>query len=605
MARPRDNLGDKLGPRLVQLVAQATVATRRGLAPHEAAVGQAAAQGIIDRMGREIAALYGPLIEAALANEDLHPLAADILARAGSGKHQWQAVAGFAFGASGVPGALATIMSNYLAPVVHQLVAADPQMSMDPASAARSVAIGTTGEANGLLALRQAGFDTAIGQTYITLAQAWPSIGVTLDMANRGLITEAEARTYLKRAALPDHTIDAVLNTRHALISPADAALAVLRGNITTAEGEHLAALAGVSVADFRILTLNTGEPPAAQELNEALRRGFITPAEYDKGIRESRIRNEWIPTMLKLRYAPMSTADAINAAVQGHLTIPAARAKTEQNGLEPSDFDAMYQTAGEPLSRTEIEQLYNRGLVDLATVHTALRESHLKDKYIPDATALHVRLAPERSIVMMLQHNAITKPEAAHMLAELGYAPNVAAAFIAQGVNSRVAGSHSITVAEVNKLYADKLVAPAHAREMLTHLGFDTADIDTLFALWDYQAGAALTRQAVAAVRAKYVPGLIDQPAAIARLDAIGVPAEGRDHYLRTWDIERGLVIRTLTEAQVIAAYRARLLPPEEIHARLERLGYNADDANLLMGYPPGAQVGDFGGYTPPAAAG
>lgn len=54
-------LGDKLGPKLAQLMSDAVIRTRRQLAPHEARVQQAALQALIDRAGHEVAGLWRPL----------------------------------------------------------------------------------------------------------------------------------------------------------------------------------------------------------------------------------------------------------------------------------------------------------------------------------------------------------------------------------------------------------------------------------------------------------------------------------------------------------------------------------------------------------------
>ncbi|HEY6278454.1 MAG TPA: hypothetical protein VIX86_19235 [Streptosporangiaceae bacterium] len=526
----------------------------------------------------------------AAGGADLAPHIADHLQKMASGHHQWQAIAGFTAGASA--SALSEVITNELAPAVYALVGANPHIEIDAQSAARSVAIGTTGYASGINALRHWGYQDQVGATYITLAQSWPSVGAILDMRNRGLISDAEAQTYLKRTGLPDQAIGIMLATRAALISPADAALAVLRTNITQAEGEHLAAMSGISAADFAILIGNTGEPLALESLLEAFRRNFIDQARLDRGIRQSRVRNEWIDVAHALRYRPMSAADAVDAAVQGHLTLAEAKAKAEQDGLEPGDFDALYLTAGEPLSRTEMQALYNRGLVTADEVAQAIRESRVKDKYIPDALKLHVRLPEARQVVAMITHGAATKAQAAQLLTEIGYSAEVAGLLIAEGTNARVTGSHALTMANVEVLYKDKLITAAHAAELLHHLGYDDADAAYLMAIWDFAAGVAITRQAIGMVRGKYVARLIDWGIAAGMLDQLNVAATARDNYHRVWDIERQTVIRTLTEAQNVAAHKAGLLTGPEALARLANLGYSDDDAHLLLGVAPGQPV-------------
>jgi hypothetical protein len=590
--RADGQLGHKLGPRLSDVMVRATLATRKTLAPHEARLRQLAMQGIIDRAGLEVAQLHQPFIAQLLdsAGDQLPDHVAEHLRSIASGQHQWQALAGLTVG--GVSGAIGELLSNELAPAVYGIVRANPQLVPDAGTIARSAAQGTTGYAEAVSDLGKLGYNAGWAASIIDAAQAWPSVGVVQDLVNRGFISEATGITWLKRTGLPAEAIADVMRTRAALISPADAALAVLRTSISQGEGEHLAAMSGVSAADFAILLGNTGEPLALESLLEARRRGFIDNARLDRGIRQSRVRDEWIDVVHRLEFAPMSTADAVDAAVQGHLTLAEAQAKAEQNGLEPGDFDALYLTAGEPLSRTEMETLYNRGEVTQAAVEQAIRESRVKDKYIPDAVKLHVRLPEARQIVSMLTHGAATKAQAVKLLTELGYTAEVAGLLVAEGVNARVTGSHALTMANIEALYKDRLITAAHAHELLSHLGYDQSDAAALMAVWDFAAGAALTRQAAGVVRVKYVAHLIDWPEAAGLLDSLNLPATARDNYRRVWDVEREAQVRTLTEAQTVAAHKAGLITGADALARLASLGYSDDDGHILLGVLPGQPV-------------
>src|SRR5258707_13047225 len=60
--RDFSTLGDKLGPKIAQLVSQSVVATRRALGPHEVRVRRQATQDVIDQAGREVTEHYRPLI---------------------------------------------------------------------------------------------------------------------------------------------------------------------------------------------------------------------------------------------------------------------------------------------------------------------------------------------------------------------------------------------------------------------------------------------------------------------------------------------------------------------------------------------------------------
>lgn len=592
MARADRDLGGKLGPRLVDLMAQATLATRRGLAGHEAKVRQASTQALIDRAGREVADLYRPLILAALEahGDAIHPHLEQLLRSASSGRHQWQAIAGLAGG--GAQSALSTLLSNALAPVTYQIVGLTPALDLDPQTSAAAAAAGIVPYADAESSARQQGYASGPFQTLYDLAQNIPALGELQDLVNRGAMPEADALDWLRRLGYAETVRARLLGLRAELLAPADAALAQLRGNMTPAAAREAAAASGVSAAHFDILVGNTGEPLALESLLEAHRRGFIDQARLDTGIRQSRVRNEWIDVANKLAYSPMSTADAVQAVVQGHLSQAEGRAKAAQNGLEAGDWTALYETAGEPLSRTEMEQLYNRGLATEAEVVQALRESRLKDKYTGLAFDLHTRLPEGRQVVTMLTHGAVTKAEAADLLHQLGYSAKVAGLLIAEGTNSRLAAHHALTLAEIRQLYSERIFTAAHAEELLKGLGYDAEDSAYLMRSWDLLAGAAITRQAVGAIRSRYVARVIGDQAAALDLDALGIAATARDQYLHVWAIERSAHVAVLTEAQVVKAHKDGLIDGQDALDRLARHGYSDDDAHLLLGVAPGQPV-------------
>lgn len=579
-------VGDKAGPKLASLVAQYVHAVRTQTAPYESRIHAAATQKVIDRAGAEVAAHYRPLVRRLLDLDD-GSLDADVrafLEDAISGRHQLKSVGGLLTGA--VSGTIGTFLSNQLAPLLYAAIRSEPFLNLDPGTLAGMVAAGVMSDADGANRAAEQGINNAQFERLVQLAADIPGAVQLGDLVNRGHMSEGEALGWLARQAIPAQLRGRLLGLREALLPPDLAALAVLRGVISEAEGAAISARSGVSAADFRIILEDTGEPLGLEQLLEARRRGFIDTPRLVRGILQSRVRNEWVDVAERLAFSPPSTADAIQGAVQGHLTLPAAEAITAQNGLEPGNFQWMYDTAGEPLSRTELEELYNRGEISEATVKQGLRESRLKNKYVDDAFRLHVRLPEPRQIVSALTHGAITKADAMALLRQQGFASATAAILIAEGSNSRVSTHHGLTLAEIRQLYTDRLTSPAQAEQWLAALGYDQADTRRLFSLWDFLASAALTRQAVGVIRAKFVTRHIDERQAVLELDQLAVPADARDRYLRVWKLEQLAQTRLLSEAQIVKAVKLKLPGTDGAWglARLIELGYSPGDAGLLL---------------------
>lgn len=586
------NLGDKLGPRLAHLFGQAALAARRDHVPLDAKIHQLATQALIDKAGLEVAEHIRPLLHAAIdANPDMHPEVKGYLLRTASGKHQLQAIAG-TIGTMAAGSALSTLLNNELAPFVYPVIQSNPHLVLPPEVAAQMAATGILSESDAGAEGNRSGINSTRVAWLTQLSQAVPDSATIGQLLDRGLLSQQDAAYWIQRGGYGPTLHGPLLALRRQLLSVADAALAVLRTEITEDAGRAIAAANGMDAADFDVFVANTGEPLGLQSLAEALRRGIIDRARFSRGLRQSRVRNEWEDVALALRYEPMSTADAVEAVIQGHLAQADAATIADHNGLEPGQVDVLLQTAGEPLSRTEMDQLYNRGLATRAQVDQATRESRLKPKYTDLAFQLHVRLPEGRQVVSAITHGAATKEQGLRLLAELGYSPEVSQILVAEGTNAKLGTHHALTVAQIRELFTAGIFTTAHATQLLESAGYDAADSDYLIRSWQLLAEAAITRQAVGAVRSRYVARHITWAEAAADLTALGIPASGHGVYQRTWDLELAASTRQLTEAQIVAAHHKQLITGQDAYDRLTGLGYAGGDALILLGVAPGGPI-------------
>lgn len=760
------DLGSKVGPRIADLVARSVLATRRSLAPMEARALAAGLQLAVDEMGRESAEFMRPITDRTLGQVDMPDDLARMLGRASSGKHQWEARALQIAGVTGATSALGTVLSNYLFPATGDLVSHSPHLVPDPGTLAELAARGMVAEQDATFESARQGFSSYWSERLREAANQYPDLGALLELERRGQLGPAGFYNYLRLNGYLAQTIPLLKHLARVLLTPADAALGVLRGDLSAQEGEAIAAANGIEGRDFQTLLANTGEPLGLQQLQEALRRGYIDTATFARGVRQSRVRNEWLKTAeqlryspmptadaadaalrghltiaeaqaiaeqngllpdqwpayyanqgnppapeqllelwrrgyideaqvrlglregrtrnewipqveqlryepissadavdawlrghigverakdtmsengllprdqdialanagnplgleelleafrrgfidrdrfitgfresryrnewadtaLRLRYRPMSTADAVEAAVQGHLTIEAARDLADQNGLLAADFDALYQTAGSPLSRTEAEELYNRGEISQAEVEQALRESRLKDKYIESAVKLHVRLPEARQVATMVEFGAIGHAEALDLILKLGYPHAIAAAFVAEAEARATGGHRQLATTQVTGLYEQHLIGRADAERLLEQLHYTPASAGMLLQLADHARRMRILDTGLAAVRASYVERHTSDLEASADLAALEIPPDARQLYLQVWGLERKAKVRTLTEAQVVKAYAKGLFDPDPAAnlkaacERLAQLGYSAEDATYLV---------------------
>jgi hypothetical protein len=419
-----------------------------------------------------------------------------------------------------------------------------------------------------------------------------------LELHRRGAISSSRLDEGLRFGRLRNEWIPEIRKLEYGPVTVADAADAWLRGHLGEAQARKIMEENGLEASQVPIVLANAGNPLGLQQLLEAQRRGYIDRAQFLKGFRESRYREEWAGVAEKLSFGPPTTAEALGALVQGHVTEAEARDLAHQNGLEPKWFAAMAATYGSPLSRTELEQLYNRGKISRAVVVQGLRESRLKNKYLNDAFDLHVKLPEPRQVVTALTDGVITRAAAARILGDEGYAPETVAMLIATG-EARSTGPHrQLMTGEISKLYADRIISRAEAGLLLEQLHFTAHSADLILRVADYTLHRRILDSGVAAVKAHYLAHRIDDAVAAGDLHALGLPADAADTYLKVWRLDRIPLFKTLTAAQIVKAHKLGLFTPggqtgtdagtqandAEALRRLEALGYDATDAGLLL---------------------
>lgn len=383
------DVGAKLLPKIQAAVAESIISTKRQLFDTEHRLKVMAAKSLADIIGEELAELSLPLVESVLADSKLPPEIQEIVRSMASGEKQFQAIAGWAIGASGVPGLLSQVMNNEFASVTRRILSANPLLDPPWPQIVSMVARGIQPEETAYGQIGGQGINENWIPNLVMLNQAIPDLATLYEWLRRSLMDESDARGWMTRGAIPSDLQDLYIDLTRTLLSPADAALAQLRGDTTLKYAQEIANAAGLTDDDFNILLLNTGEPPGLMQLLEAYRRGFIDKATLEIGIRQSRVRDEWIPVIEQLRYEPMPTADAIEAYIKGYITEADAKSYAQQNGLEPDDFDALSLSAGEPLSRDEMTRLWRYGFVTEQDVKNAVKQSRIKDSYVDWAVLL------------------------------------------------------------------------------------------------------------------------------------------------------------------------------------------------------------------------
>lgn len=576
--------GAKIGPRIANLVSQSMIVTHRKMLDMKHKLAVMIFNTVTNEISDEVDLTIGPILkQLATAHEKDGPAAA-YLEFMRHGRGQLKAIAGSSAVGQSLTWAIGTILSNFFAPDVYKAVGFTPNMIPDPASLAEMAATGEISVGKAVSGIGANGFAEGYANAWIAAARTYPGLPDLLQLLNRGAINEGQFTELAQKAGMPPNISGIYYALRRSFVSMEDAAVAFLRGAIDRSELEALGEIAGFQSHDVDVYLEAIGEPPATMELLEAYRRGFIDRPTLEKGIRQGRTRNEWIPVIEQLRFSPMSIADAVNAVVQNHISQDAGQAIAEQNGLEASAFPTLVETAGSPLSRTEMEQLYNRGLVTQADVEQALRESRLKNKYVEHAFQLHTRLLEPRSLGEAVRHGALTHDEAIRKAMESGYTAADAAILVESASGAKLATSKDRVVSSAEALFMDSAISESDFRNIMASMGHTGEEADFVVQASVYHREAKAVTAALGAVRSKFIGHHIERGEASSMLDGLGIPATQRDCLIGYWSIELAANTRNLTPAQILKAVALGLITADEGQAKLEFLGYSAEDAALLM---------------------
>lgn len=577
-------LGTKLGPKLADMVARSIIASNNGLAGHKHDVGMAVFHSASNQISDEVHEVLGPILAKIMEHdppEEVRSMIEQLHHRRG----QLTALVGQSLVGSTLGGALGPIINSSLYPATSRaLTAGLAQLPPDTGTLASLVARGISDAGIAVGDMTGQGLRSGYPEDMIDLARTYPDLGTALEMLRRGTVTGHDAELFMQRAGIPAAYHGALLQLRWNNLSPADLADMVVRGIKSQDEAGRIAAEWGISADDFNALVLDTGEPLALMQLLEAYRRGFIDQARLVRGIKQSRVRDEWVDVAEKLRFTPMSISDAVRAVVQNQMSESQAVAIANQNGLEPGQVQILIATEGNPLSRTEVEELYNRGLMTQGQVEQAIRESRVKNKYVGAAFELHTKILTPFEIERALRYQAISTSEATRIVIENGYSAADAKVVVGAGTGQRIQTYRDKVVSAAETAYEENTIPRTEAESVISAMGFSAEESTFILDAAEFRRMSRVVTQAVSSIRGRFVARKISKNEAVGFLDALGIPAQQRDQLVQEWSLMQAANVRTLTEAQIVKAVKLKLITAQDGQSRLVNMGYAAGDADLLI---------------------
>lgn len=434
---------------------------------------------------------------------------------------------------------------------------------------------------------------------------------IAADGAGAGSTSFAQG---IRESRLGDKWVDVIRGLADALLSPADAASAVVRNFMTAKAGAAEAAKSGVNGDLFAILTHLAGDAPGPQQLAEALRRGAIPEAgtgpastSFEQGIAEGRLADKWAPVIKALAKLWPTPVDALNAALKGQVSDAEGQRLYELLGGDLQFYTWLRDTEGEGPTPLQAADWARRGIIpfdgtgpEVTSYAQAVRESRFRDKWAAAYRASAQLVPNPREVVTLLKDGAVTKEQAAGWLRQAGADDATIAAFIAEADATALSQYRGLTTTTVLGMFYDRLISQADAAAILESLHVSKQAVPLMLAYADLQRAIAQQKSAVSRIGTHYAARKITEQTARQSLLTLKVPAAALDDIMATWKLENSVNVKLLTEAQIADAFELRIMTPGEALTELQNIGYTPYDAWVILSLKAKAPLPDMPGPGP-----
>lgn len=401
----------------------------------------------------------------------------------------------------------------------------------------------------------------------------------------------AESRLHNKWAPILD-------KLSMALLSPADAASAVVRNFLASDEGIKIASQNGVDAATFATLVHLSGDAPGPQQLAEALRRGLIPasgtgPAStsFAQGIAEGRLADKWAPVIKGLSQLWPTPVDALDAALKGQITDEQGRQLYQRLGGDLEFYPWLLASIGDSPTPLEAAVLASRGIIaehgtgpGVLSYDQAVKESRYRNKWGPAYRKLAEHIPPPSTVGTMLAHRVITTDTAHALLLQNDMAPDLAAAYIAEAEYEAVSDYRGLTESAVIDMYVAHVMTRDQAVSVLEALHVSPQAAGYLLDYADMRYAIDSINRSVQRIATLFTGRKISVQTATNALTTLGVSATAVDQIIQDWELQAAASVKILTESQIVDAWYYSVLTQDQAITDLQAIGYTPYDAWVVL---------------------
>lgn len=392
----------------------------------------------------------------------------------------------------------------------------------------------------------------------------------------------------------------------------ADAMEAERRGIIDRGAADRYLSFLGVSDEAHVALTQLGENPLDIERISQAWVRGLITTADRNRMYNALGVSPERHAMLEGLALAVAGPMDVVTLA---------GREAFEDEQARILDLDAEYNTvdwswaelAGlrepwrkffwrahwQPVATGQALEMYQRAIIDDQQLDTIFRAQEYTPVWREKLRQLSFNVLTRVDTRRMHDLGVMSRDQVKRAYQDQGYSPDNAELMtqfserlVADHVQDELERRAGPTRRELLDAYRAGLLARRSTRQAIMALGFSELHTDSALLAAEVDRERVRLDAIRDAVGRLFTTGLIDQPDATARLQAIGLDSEGIAWHLDAWhaarevreltDAERAQ--RDLTKAEVLAGYRERLTDRSTAFGGLLALGYDQAESGALL---------------------
>lgn len=382
------------------------------------------------------------------------------------------------------------------------------------------------------------------------------------------------------------------------LLSPADAASAVVRNFLSLDEATALAARNGVDAGTLGTLIHLSADAPGPQQLAEALRRGAIDATgtgpgstSFQQGIAEGRLADKWAPVIKALSVIWPTPVDALDAALKGQISAEQGRELYQRLGGDLQFYPWLLASVGDSPTPLEAAAMADRGIIgehgtgpQALSYDQAVLESRYRNKWGPAYRQLARHIPTPSEVTVWLAHKLIDTEQAHDWLALNGLPADEVTAYIAEAEYEAVSDYRGLTQTAVIDMYTGHVITRDQAVTILGVLHVSERAAGLLLDYADMRYAITSISSSVTRLRTLFAGRKITAATAADSLIKLGIDHSAIDAIIADWEIEAAADVKILSAAEITDAMYYGIMTEAEARQSLEAIGYTPYDAWVVL---------------------